>query len=223
MGSRFNWFKWLIPGGASLGPRLIKPAPMPVLSAPLESIANELRTIVQCIVGRDGRPRTVHFKTGDGRFFSAIEAVVLQWRWRVEVLDDAACGFCLDIEFVWRSGKCRLGRCTVLGPVFTASSPDNEQLQAEHNGVQKWLQEVPPVGWTGWVRVLINLDPDGSVREATVVEGSERFRNAALEAARQWKFRPSGQLPSQLTLSLASADHRAFVRYGVLRGFSQHF
>jgi protein TonB len=48
-------------------------------------------------------------------------------------------------------------------------------------------------GIEGWVRLEITVSPTGTVREARVVDASPKgvFDRAALEAVRQWRFKPA--------------------------------
>jgi protein TonB len=62
------------------------------------------------------------------------------------------------------------------------------------------LQRIPPQyprdaarnGITGWVQLEVLVNPDGSVRNARVVDAKPRglFEAAAVQAVLRWKFKP---------------------------------
>jgi TonB family protein len=58
--------------------------------------------------------------------------------------------------------------------------------------VPRYPREAARARAEGWVDIRLVVAPDGSVRDATVVEASppRLFDDAALKAVRQWKFKP---------------------------------
>lgn len=85
----------------------------------------------------------------------------------------------------------------------------NLALAAPHRTGKAWapvdsslviLNRIEPVyppaaarrGIEGWVRLRFSVDPDGRVRDATIVEAQppNLFDRAALQAVQQWRFKP---------------------------------
>lgn len=194
--------------------KLCHPAPMPVLPPHLEGLAMNFLIDVDCFVNPDGSLRTVLFRDGDGRLFPAVKETVQQWRWKTSPARTPK-GLVARLRFVWDNGKASLRSHMEFPITLDSREGDKLQLRVERSGVDAWLQAVAGVGWTGWNRVLLKLNADGTVAEAGLVEGSGAIGQAALNAARRWKFAECESLPSEVTLSLASADGRPMVRFGV--------
>lgn len=204
-----SWLKRLArPRVIALG--RIKLADLP---SALLHCSNALSLDIGVLVGPQGNTEKIIFLEGDGRAFLLVEEAASSWRWRT-LLARGTEGVFVRFRCVWRGHKPLIQSFTQ----FPRKTADRSafSVEAERTGVETWLEEVKDIGWTGWSRVLLTLNPDGSVADAKLVEGHGAVGQTALRAAQRWKFRASSQLPQQLTLSLASAGGKPFVRYGVL-------
>ncbi len=61
--------------------------------------------------------------------------------------------------------------------------------------------EAKAQGIEGLVRVNVLIDPKGTVTEAIEVSGPQLLRAAALEAIRQWRYKPPG-VPARVTANV---------------------
>jgi protein TonB len=81
----------------------------------------------------------------------------------------------------------------VLGELAGAtSSGGNAELIPLVRLTPQYPRQAARARISGWVRLRITVNPDGTVREARVVESEPRgmFEEAAVTAARRGKFRP---------------------------------
>ncbi len=63
-------------------------------------------------------------------------------------------------------------------------------LNPIHREEAEWPESAKAQGIQGMVRVLITVDPQGSVVNAEAMTGPEVLRKPAVDAVRQWTFRP---------------------------------
>jgi protein TonB len=63
------------------------------------------------------------------------------------------------------------------------------------NAIRKTQPVYPPIARAtrvqGQVQIEVVIDVDGSVIQATMIDGHPLLRQSALEAAQHWKFRPT--------------------------------
>jgi TonB family protein len=69
-----------------------------------------------------------------------------------------------------------------------------------HHEVATYPEEARRDGIQGKVAVELTVDEKGDVTDARVLDGPEPLRNAALEAARKWRFAPPSQAPVSATV-----------------------
>jgi TonB family protein len=67
----------------------------------------------------------------------------------------------------------------------------------------KYPEEAKAKGIQGDVVVHMEVDPNGDVDEAWVVRGPMELRDAAVVAARQWKFDKAGPLPGSTEMAIS--------------------
>ena len=206
-----------------MGPRVLgaRNVEFPHLPPALTACGDGLAVELGIAISPAGNTDAVLFLGGDGRCFELVRDTVGARRWRT-LNARGTDGVLLRLRCEWRKGKPFLQSFSQTERVGTGRSPFS--VDAERTGIESWLSEVRHIGWTDWYRVLLSLNPDGSVAQAKLVEGDGVAGQTAVKAAEEWKFRESSHLPKQLTLSLASADGKPFVRYGVLRvgGGNEH-
>ncbi len=99
-------------------------------------------------------------------------------------------------------GGCLLLMLATTGPAAerlknTGGTDDLDYFKHNHSGsLIEWTYPVyaaePKADWSAeQVRVSFVVDATGNVSEAQAVSGPERFRAPAVEAVKQWKFRPA--------------------------------
>lgn len=83
---------------------------------------------------------------------------------------------------------------TTMGPIYShAQNSQNEEI------VRRAKNKVPPVypelahkmNISGTVKIEVTVAPNGTVKEARIVGGHPVLANAALDAAKKWKFEPA--------------------------------
>jgi TonB family protein len=82
----------------------------------------------------------------------------------------------------------------VVAPVHTQAqqAQSEEILRRAKTKVQPAYPELArKMGITGTVKIEVVVSPNGSVKDARVVGGHPVLANAALEAAKKWRFEPS--------------------------------
>jgi len=62
--------------------------------------------------------------------------------------------------------------------------------RALHEVKPRYTRELMEAGVQGEVVVELQLAGDGTVKDARVLSGPERLREAALDAAKEWRFEP---------------------------------
>ena len=80
---------------------------------------------------------------------------------------------------------------TVVAPVHMQAqqAPSEEILRRAKTKVQPAYPEIArKMGITGTVKIEVVVSPNGAVKEARVVGGHPVLANAALEAAKKWRF-----------------------------------
>ena len=74
--------------------------------------------------------------------------------------------------------------------------------QDGRRAVSKFIPAYPElarrIGISGKVRVEITISSNGAVKSATVLGGNPVLAQAAVEAAKRWKFAPSGGESTQI-------------------------
>ena len=72
------------------------------------------------------------------------------------------------------------------------TAPSDEINRRAKNKVQPSYPDLArKMGITGTVKVEVTVSPNGSVKEARIVGGHPVLANAALDAARKWRFEPA--------------------------------
>ena len=82
-----------------------------------------------------------------------------------------------------------------LGPVqMGAQQAQSEELvRRAKNKVQPLYPELArKMSISGTVKIEVVVSPNGAVKEARLVGGHPVLANAALDAAKKWRFEPSG-------------------------------
>ena len=69
------------------------------------------------------------------------------------------------------------------------------ELLVTHRVLAKYPEEAKNARVQGEVPIELTVDEKGEVTDARVIDGPEPLRNAALDAARQWRFAPPPQAP----------------------------
>jgi len=78
-------------------------------------------------------------------------------------------------------------------PVFVSAEPDHRPVALASNATPRYPRLARTRGWTGAVRLRIEVDACGDVSSATVAQSSGYpvLDRAALDAAREWRFEPA--------------------------------
>jgi TonB family protein len=82
----------------------------------------------------------------------------------------------------------------VAGPAIAQSqnAQNEEMLRRAKTKVQPVYPDLArKMNITGTVKIEVVVSPNGSVKEARIVGGHPVLSNAALEAAKKWRFEPS--------------------------------
>jgi TonB family protein len=85
---------------------------------------------------------------------------------------------------------------TAAGPIWVRA----QQTQSNDEFVRRAKSKVQPsypelarkMNITGTVKVEVVVSPNGAVKDARVVGGHPVLANAALDAAKKWRFEPAG-------------------------------
>lgn len=85
-----------------------------------------------------------------------------------------------------------VGTAAVPVPIQAQQTQTEEILRRAKTKVQPIYPELArKMGITGTVKVEVVVSPNGMVKDARVVGGHPVLANAALDAAKKWRFEPS--------------------------------
>jgi TonB family protein len=83
------------------------------------------------------------------------------------------------------------------GPALVCLQGQDSEIETVRRAKSKVQPSYPDLARkmniTGRVKVQVVVSPSGVVKEAKVVGGHPVFANAALEAARKWRFEPAAE------------------------------
>jgi protein TonB len=80
----------------------------------------------------------------------------------------------------------------MLSPARAQTAPNDELNRRAKSKVQPPYPELArKMSITGTVKIEVTVAPNGSVKEARVVGGHPVLANAALDAAKKWRFEPA--------------------------------
>lgn len=78
------------------------------------------------------------------------------------------------------------------GSAVGQSSPNDEIVRRAKNKVQPAYPELArKMSITGTVKIEVTVAANGTVKEARIVGGHPVLANAALDAAKKWRFEPA--------------------------------
>ena len=136
-------------------------------------------------IGKDGLVTNVKVLSGHPLLAQAAEDAVRQWVYKPTLLNGqpVETESSVMIHFV--------GDGTPAPPSASPSGPPAGRLQ---NAVLIYRKDAQaPQGVSGVVRARATIGKDGRVNNVQVPEGDARLRDAAIEAIRQWRYRPAMQ------------------------------
>ena len=84
-------------------------------------------------------------------------------------------------------------------PGFLTSAPPS--LTIMHNEHARYPEEARSERVQGEVEVQLTVAANGEVSDVRAMSGPELLRDAALEAARKWRFFPPREWPANLTVT----------------------
>lgn len=82
----------------------------------------------------------------------------------------------------------------VLGAVYShaQSAPNEEIVRRAKNKVEPQYPELArKMNISGTVKIQVTVAPNGSVKDAKIVGGHPLLAQAALDAAKKWRFEPA--------------------------------
>lgn len=183
--------------------RLVKGAPFSadIENETVQTLADGNRIVRKSggSIHRDGEGRTRRENTINSVGpFSSGESL------HTVTINDTVTGSTYMLEPQNRTARLISARRTPGTPVLTVGAPTNGEAPKkvnvsggvlQGNALKKVQPSYPPVAKAaaadGAVQVQIAVSEDGKVTDATVVSGHPLLRESAIEAAKQWEFKPT--------------------------------
>ena len=166
------------------------------------------------LISPHAKTEQVIFVDGDWRAFSASAAVLSTQRWWTFMLANTP-GMALSIRCKWTGAKPHIESIHQSVRTIGRVTPQ-WVIEPQQTGLEVWKAAAGDIEWTDWNRITLELNSDGTIRQARLVQGEGAVGEAALKSAELWKFKQSPLLPPHLTLSLAYASGKPLIMYGVL-------
>lgn len=187
-----------VPGGVSKdvipGEALVRAQPVYPSIAKQINVTGEVR--VEVIIDENGRVISAKAVSGHPALRSAAEDAARKWVFKPTLLDGKPVKQPGFLSFYFKA------------PTPPATVPPTEATSAETpkrivvsggvlqgQAIQKVQPPYPPIAKaaraSGAVQVQITISETGEVIEAAIVSGHPLLRDAALQAARQWLFKPT--------------------------------
>jgi TonB family protein len=187
-----------VPGGASKGltsgEALVKAQPVYPAIAKQISASGEVQ--VSIVIGEDGRVVEAKAIKGHPVLRAAAEDAARKWVFKPTLLDGKPVKQPGTLLFVFMPPP----PPTSDPPAAATSAGTPEKLNVsggvlQGNAIKRVQPPYPPIAKaaraSGPVQVQIIISETGEVIEASVISGHPLLRDAALEAARQWLFKPT--------------------------------
>jgi TonB family protein len=187
-----------VPGGVSKGVTggevLVKPQPIYPATAKLINASGEVQ--VSIVIGENGRVVEAKAIKGHPALRSAAEDAARKWVFKPTLLDGKPVKQPGTLTFVFMPPP----PPTSDPPAASSSAETPEKLNVsggvlQGNAIKRVQPPYPPVAKaaraSGPVQVQITISEAGEVIEASVISGHPLLRDAALQAARQWLFKPT--------------------------------
>lgn len=160
---------------------------------------------LRAVLARDGSVKTLELESGHPLLVDAALQAARQWKYRPTLLNGEPIEVVttVDVNFVLDTPA---GSIIGSSPGAQAPEPSTaaratpERIRVGSSVVEaKLISRTPPAypsdarkaGIEGTVRVKATIAMDGSVRPLEVASGHPMLAPAALEAVRQWKYRPT--------------------------------
>ena len=136
--------------------------PLPVLPPELQDRADRIVVKVGFFVGYDGKPSAIRLISGNGSAYGVVAKAVLQWKY-----SNSDVPRLVDVEFSWSEGKARIQSYGEqrFSPHY---SPPKYRLKPESAPRAVYPDQARLAGITGYMLVQMNLNRDGSVKDAHV-------------------------------------------------------
>ena len=143
----------------------------------------------------DGEPLNVKLLEGVRPFTKPVLDALRQWRFQMPA--DGSSPVVFQVALRSQGGKF-LSHVEVHLPPADQEPP----LELLYQPAAVYPPSAMSVGNEGTVDFRVTVNQDGTVADANVIRGPESFRQSALEAVRQFRYKPDVTLPRQVTASI---------------------
>ena len=186
-----------VSGGVMAGQLLTKVAPV----YPVEARSGHVEGVVvlHAIIGTDGTVKHLEVVSGNPDLRKSAVDAVGQWTYKPFLLNGAAVDVdtTITVRFSLADAAADPGPAKPVSEAKNAASADVVRVSGavmQANLVTRVNPTYPPdakaKGISGAVVLAAIISKDGTVSKLTVVGGPEDLRDSALEAVRQWIYKP---------------------------------